>query len=341
MSSLLFCPLRRTSRNKDGSVLDHPSRAEQERVTSLLHQYARRIKHVYFEHKCRARADQSEAAAVRHGSVVVTASPNIPHISGVVATQTIPKNTYIASYDGYLFTLQQFKDVPFPCPTAVHLPDVNSDVKNDGLNYVVVGLPTTVGANVNCMRNVAGVKRPNCCLRFRGHVVAPVVENEHVMQRGYIRSDTMGVYTTTSVSAGTELLADYGDGFWQLDDIFCQVCLQYSSVGDNKLLLCDDPTERCHGAIHRRCLPSLAERQLPNRRIRWKCARCVASVADSTRTVHVRGTHGGVQLVGVENPCPMAYNVHRAKTPTPWPVQPAAAAAGYHPGRLSSVTLSF
>lgn len=186
----------------------------------------------------------------------------------------------LANYPGAILTLTEFKALPFECYTAVdigHL-EVQTPTKTTmGRHpvteefYVVMGMPLSIGANVNCIRNTAA--HENCRLSFSERFVMPVAattSGRDVQVKGWLGDSSVCIRShNRTIRRDQELVMQYGKSFWGELDISCHICCMFHSDDSNDIILCD----RCDRGIHMKCLdPPMAVLPLPS--TSWYCPTC-------------------------------------------------------------------
>jgi hypothetical protein len=93
---------------------------------------------------------------------------------------------------------------------------------------VVVGIPSSVGANINCAHNTGKV--PNCTYLYgKGGIVPPVIDGGKVVCKGKVKESAIQFLTNADISEGEELLVSYGDNFWlHANEPVCSDCCMFS-----------------------------------------------------------------------------------------------------------------
>lgn len=267
-------------------------------------------------------------------SLSIQPSRIVPSISGVmnnsdtIKFSSLSQPPSLASYPGFILTLSEYSDLPFHLRTGVDMTLISTFVRDDkdrsvdSTQYILVGDPRSIGANINCRRPLNS--KANVHLHFAltgpSATVRPRLDCSTspptVIQKGYLYDSSVRVRPIRTIPPNTELLADYGYGFWipQDSDTYCHRytpiphssllrgacrfvpshlpicacwwlfvcrCLKHQASNDNDILICS----KCNSfAIHQLCIdPPLLN--LPPAEVPWFCSGCSFDNKDSLVTL--------------------------------------------------------
>ncbi len=205
----------------------------------------------------------------KHG---VKSSKLFPQFLGLHAVETIPgTNTstaltipspngkLITYYEGVVMWLEEYIRLPFHCGTAVSL-----ELKvphYPGQHLVIVGYPDSPCAIINDPRGSGTVA--NCRLVV-DESKANIIDDKIALAGRYIAIRSA---CKSSITAGTELTVDYGQGFFMDKHVYCYWCSMKLQSGDEykQCTLCKNYFHQTSECLKKFILPG---------NVNWICPSC-------------------------------------------------------------------
>jgi hypothetical protein len=231
-------------------------------------------------HGCPRRTQAKSPAMLfeslqRSSRVRLAPSAELPALTGVYVREApnhhhshqIGPHERVLEYAGWLLTTAEYLRFGYAVLTGVSVGCLfdDDDDDHDAITYVLLGDPTTLAAQIKCVRGL-GVKQANVYLVLNrwAHQTDQGVGGDGGEKHSFTDA-LVTVHATKRVQSGDELWLDHGATYWEDMFLHCPHCLEFGADANDRMLLCDAKVSdaaggECKRAWHQLCMqPCLVE----------------------------------------------------------------------------------